>query len=317
MKKNNILKVSSLLFLALIFSCKGSGEKAAPRKSSHAPTAAMKLKQGMKIHVAHQNINPNSMPLGKNTLRILTLEDPSSAEGLSFSWRETPDGKEPPIPQGQVITADTTTQDTLPAGNQLPPDARPYFGAQTGKMSLPNMTQARRMTLPIFWPEGDLFLSNSTGIWLSDIAFEEIKGDRKTHWNPGLLNNPLLGPVQGIQPLEKGLAQLQEQLDNKEAEKDKGLSIQSKRGAVLFPIRINGKDQELEVIEAQNWLASYKILNNAQNPLVLQVTVAPEASITEILFSPVGLIKGLAEYKVIAIEGPNYHPDLPQSPEAL
>jgi hypothetical protein len=49
---------------------------------------------------------------------------------------------------------------------------------------------------------------------------------------------------------------------------------------------------------AENWLARYKILNNAQNPLVLEIQLAPKASPAELLFSPLALLKNMVEYRV-------------------
>ncbi|MDX1411400.1 MAG: hypothetical protein R3351_04540, partial [Nitrospirales bacterium] len=178
-------------------------------------------------------------------------------------------------------------------------------GTQSGELSLPNLTHARRMTLPLFWPNGELFLSNSTGIWCSDIAFEELKKTSKTQWNSGLLNNPLLGPVQGVAAIEESLNQLESTLTSDDKKKESSLWIQAGKPE-KFKIMVDGQEREVEVLPAGNWLASYKILHNTQNPMILEVILTPKATPGQILFSPLGLLKGLVEYRIVEIQSPEY-----------
>jgi hypothetical protein len=60
----------------------------------------------------------------------------------------------------------------------------------------------------------------------------------------------------------------------------------------------------VDVVELGNWLARLSVLDNAQNPLVLAVQIAPEASPAELLFSPLGMLKGLLEYQVTGFRNP-------------
>src|SRR5262249_25635274 len=91
--------------------------------------------------------------------RELKIDNPSGAEGLSFEWN-------------------------LKTGPGSAPENHPSFPAvgetASGKMTLANTVNSRRMTLPIFWPPGELFLSNSGAVWLSDQSFEELKKQGKT-----------------------------------------------------------------------------------------------------------------------------------------
>lgn len=262
------------------------------RSSEDPKTLALKMKHGMKIILAHRDWNPEAESWGNPAFRVITIMEPSGAEGLSIQWINPPAG---------VLSQGSESQPSQATKAQV----FDLAGTQSGELSLPNLTHARRMTLPLFWPNGELFLSNSTGIWLSDIAFEELKKNRRTQWNSGLLNNPLLGPVQGVAAIEEGLIQFENTLETDEEKKQSSLWINAEKPE-KFKIMLDGKEQMVEVLPAGNWLASYKILHNTQNPMILEVTLAPGATLGQVLFSPLGLLKGLAEYRVVEIQSPEY-----------
>ena len=73
---------------------------------------------------------------------------------------------------------------------------------------------------------------------------------------------------------------------------------------VLKALTESAAKPSMKILEVGNWLAHYQILDNAQNPLILSVEVAPGAKIAELLFSPLGIVKGLVEYQVKAFKNP-------------
>jgi hypothetical protein len=292
--RRNLLFLITILFFISFSSCGQNkvDSQGRVRASEDPQTLALKMKHGMKIILAHRDWNPGAESWGNAAFRVITIMEPSGAEGLSLQWINPPPG---------LLAHESESQPSQAKKAQV----YDLAGTQSGELSLPNLTHARRMTLPLFWPNGELFLSNSTGIWLSDIAFEELKKNRKTQWNSGLLNNPLLGPVQGVAAIEEGLTQLENALESNEEKKESSLWIKAKKPEE-YKIIVDGKEQVVEVLPAGNWLASYKILHNTQNPIILEVTLAPDATLGQILFSPLGLLKGLAEYKVVEIQSPEY-----------
>ncbi len=280
-----------LSFLCLGIGCQNSSSLGAGVNSTKDPaTLGLKLKRGMKILVAHRQLNPAQEIWGQPGIRMLTLEEPSGAEGLVFSWINSP--------ENPSLANDPSS---------APPQAQVYDldGVQNGKMSLPNQTQARRMTLPLFWPSGDLFLSDSSGIWFSDAAFEELRKNKTTQWNPGLLGNALLGPAEGIGAIENGLNRLQAMATEANQGDSKGQAVELD-GVEKYLLKVDGKNQEVEVLAATNDMATYKILNNAQNPIILELTLAPKASQLQILLSPLGILKGLVEYRIVEVQSPEF-----------
>lgn len=269
----------------------GAGESPA------ALTEKLKLKPGMRIHLRQFNLawGDQWIPLAPGVAgqRTLTIVNPSSAEGLSFTW----DLKAPD-------SSSTSPESDL----HSQPNAKtaPQFQIKgwEGKMTLANATTSRRLTLPAFWPDGELYLSNASAIWLSDRSFEELKKTRKTEWGPGILNNPLLGPLQGLKLLESGLAKVQAQVEQSPEKQSSANEIKAEKRPTNYSLKINDVAHEVEVLEAGNWLVRYKILNNAQNPLILEVSFLPKASAGEQLFSALTPLKGLLEYQVTEIDLP-------------
>jgi hypothetical protein len=170
-------------------------------------------------------------------------------------------------------------------------------GEDFGKMTLANTVDGRRMTLPLFWPGGELFMSNSSAIWLSDRAFSELKKEGKTQWALGLLDNPLLGPVQGNELIEMSLESVNRGLEGKPEKRAEAMELKVTDKSADYSLKLNGVEREVEVIEAGNWLAKLKILDNAQNPLILEVQVAPESSAANIFF-PLSWIRPWLNYRV-------------------
>lgn len=297
------MKLRSLaLFLALAaatFSCQKTPSTPQALSSKDPQTLAVKLKEGVKINLKYIDLENDSGNTGKWVQREITLENPSGAEGMALVWKEVTEGvKEPEttLPmQGQVITFDSDSA--------IPNNLAGMMNSDGGQLSLPNLTQARRMTLPAFWPHGDLYLSDSSGIWLSDVAFEEIKRDGKTQWDAGLLHNPMLGPAEELQVFRFALAYLQDDLKDEQDKIESSASLK-RQGQKKLTLEIDGKAQQVDVVEMGNWLARLSVLDNAQNPLILAFQVAPEAGLGELIFSPLGMLKGLLEYQVTGFKNP-------------
>ena len=269
-----------LISLALGLSAGSCRRAPAPDQAIEKPAKAtgprleardLILRKGLQIKIVQ-----NAEGLQGKT-RNIQIENPSGAEGLSFLWRISGGQTGNPESQAAVPTAE--------AGNDF------------GKMTLANTVDGRRMTLPLFWPGGELFMSNSSAIWLSDHAFSELKKDGKTQWALGLLDNPLLGPVQGNELIETSLELMNGGLERKPEQKAAAMELKVTDKSADYPIKLNGVPGEVEVIEAENWLAKLKILDNAQNPMILEVQIAPKRSASNIFF-PLSWIRPWLSYRV-------------------
>ena len=296
-----VKNLSVCLILASLLCCGACKKPSSPEalSSKDPQTLAVKLKEGSRIEVKHIELDKDSSKLGKWIEREITLENPGGAEGMTVVWKELsgdkPGAETAPMAQGQVIT--------IQEDGSIPDSLKDLVNPNGGQLNLPNLTTARRMTLPAFWPHGDLYLSDSSGIWLSDAAFAEIKQNGKTAWDAGLLNNPLLGPAENLEIFVRALAYFQDGLKDKTEKLTAGTSLK-REGEKKIILEIDGKPQSVEALELGNWLARLTVLDNAQNPLVLAFQIAPEATPAELLFSPLGMLKGLLEFQVTGFRNP-------------
>jgi len=269
----------SLAALTLAPACKH--QPTAPQGSGSGDPQArgFSLKQGLEIAIAQESqVQEGELAPGKGPwLRKLKVENPNGAEGLSFSW---------------IIGASSSPESQASE-------------ADSGKMILANTVGSRRMTLPLFWPGGELFLSNSSAVWLSDQAFAELKKDGKTQYDLGLVDNPLLGPAQGLPLLENGLAAYSQSLAVSADKKNAALQWEVSEKSLDYALKVNGVLTEVGAFEATSPLARIKILDNPQNPLVLEVEIAPSRSPASTLFFPLSWVRGLLSYKVESLDLPS------------
>ncbi len=300
--------------LAELFACRpssrDSGKKteAHPTSATRSLTDSLKLKTGMEITLRQKVLDWHNRSgpwtLDPQALRTIVIDNPSNSEGLSFNWNLIAKFRTPSNP----TTPEKFDGATPPPVEKSPPSLPPSTDTELlweGKITLANMTDSRQMTFPLFWAPGELFLSNSSALWLSDHAFEDLKKNQKTNFSPGILRNTLLGPAQGLKMLENSLATLNQNL-KQTPERGKNLTeIKSNKKPSMMKLKVNGVEQEVEVLEAKNSLASYKILNNAQNPLLLEVRLGPDYTLGEWIFSPLLMVKDLLEYRVEEIKTVN------------
>ncbi|HKY64463.1 MAG TPA: hypothetical protein VJR29_13720 [bacterium] len=268
----------SLTALSLTPACKRQPSVSEGKKSSDLQGRGFSLKQGLEIAIAQERqVEEGQLAAGKGPwIRKLRIENPSGAEGLSFTWKMGG-----PSTESQPSAADS------------------------GKMILANTVGSRRMTLPLFWPGGELFMSNSSGVWLSDQAFSELKKEGKTQYDLGLVDNPLLGPAQGLPILEHGLAAYNQGLATRPERKTQDLQWEVSDDSRDYALKVNGVLVEVEALEAVSPLAKIVVLDNPQNPLVLEVEVAPPSSAARALFLPLSWMRGLLSYKVESLDLPS------------
>ncbi len=298
-----LLMVFSLGWMSCKDSSGPKGNESSDSSGLNAGSETLKLTEGMQIVLQQQVFDQENNVWAEKTHRTLVIENPGDAEGLSLSWY-SPHAQRDIIPGQEIIMGSGTP----PPSTGLPPDVgllpqNPPLALE-GKLSLPNIMNSRQMTFPLFWPAGDLYLSNSSGIWLSDAAFKELREDSKTQWNTGLLENAILGPLQDLHWFEIGLRQLARSFSQDEAGKEGLQRIELEKKNAKFSIKINGVQKDIKVMVVENPLARYVVLNLPQNPLILEASLSPHASPAQILFSPLGLIKGLVDYKVVEINPP-------------
>lgn len=267
----------SFAALSLVSACKRQPSLPDGKASAPASARSFSLKEGLEISIVQERqISGGQLAAGKGPwIRKLSIVNPNGAEGLSFTWK-----------MGGVSESQASAD------------------SDAGKMILANTVGSRRMTLPLFWPGGELFMSNSSAVWLSDQAFSELKKDGKTQYDLGLVDNSLLGPAQGYPLLENGLAAYQQGLAAQPEKRAAALQWEVSDKSLDYAVKVNGVLTEVEALEATSPLAKIKVLDNPQNPLVLEVEIAPSSSVANALFLPLSWVRSLLSYKVESLDLP-------------
>lgn len=221
-----------------------------------------------------------SAALNPEVQKWLWIQSLTSDGGLNFFWVEG-DGTNPSFFSNSVE------------------DIRPR-----GRVSLPNWEQKTQLWLPSFWPAAELFLANSSGLWLSPVQFEQLLEQKSipwiAPWTQGAL--PEGSPLQPI--LNLALQQPLKEPQNENTQTKLPHKLQLIDKSEKYRLKFQGKDTEVEVVLAEDPWARYTILKDPQNPLVLKVEFGPEWSLGKLLFSPLSWLKATLEYEVFELDFP-------------
>lgn len=182
------------------------------------------------------------------------------------------------------------------------PEPEPVMVDQTteGNLEGINLKDAYSLYLPAYWPAKEHAPSFGTSaIWLSDQAFQSLSRNRVASLNFGILDPSLMSSVQtkeikdALSKLKVQVTQLQH-VDVVELKGDKDL--------ISWPLKVNGKDIEVEAIKAHSWFGEIVVLNNPQNPLILKATLNPLAAGTGGIVSGLSLLQSFVGYEVTALD---------------
>ena len=169
-----------------------------------------------------------------------------------------------------------------------------------GTLNASKFSMADSMTLPAFWDEGDQEISYNGIIWLSYEVFEELTNEGQTEWGLGLSNN-ILGTTSDLLRLFRSVADKLFEEDKTPAQTKSPFTITAKGDPVVFPLRVNGKIENVSVVLAEGWFANYVILNNPQNPLILKVNINPLAVGALDTFKDLGVDTQSVGYEVTSV----------------
>ncbi len=185
-----------------------------------------------------------------------------------------------------------------------PPAAEYAERIRRGRITATGLSASRTMTLPALLPEGDQAVEGTSLIWLSPVAFRELRSTRETRWSFGLLDSPLLQPVALVGGLRRALDALRKRLETEAsaAELEDYRRIEAEPDFSSFELEVDGRRVKVRTIVARNWFGELVILDDENNPLVLKATLNPLSGGALDVFSPLGALKALAGYQVLSID---------------
>jgi pimeloyl-ACP methyl ester carboxylesterase len=166
-----------------------------------------------------------------------------------------------------------------------------------------NLKDAHSLYVPAFWP-GVLQSSSlgTSGIWLSDEVYQALARNRLATLTFGILDSSLQGAIGKVTQFKNAFAALQGQAAAIENRIDVA-KLDGEKDVAEWPLKVNGKNVTVEVLKAHNWFGEIVVLNNAQNPLVLKVTLNPLAASFGQNAAGIATLKSLLGYEVVELNG--------------
>ncbi len=247
---------------------------------------------------------------GQKEERTLILNEWTAGERVSLSWSIT----------SQVETAASVAARaaydekyaTSPVGIEIPDEPELQYEEKvvSGSIASNSMAQADTLMLPEAWSEGDGGVSTSSLIWLSRSHYEELVNTRTTTVSLGLFDESLMrvedatGKIASVfgdlASLVAPLIGTEPAQENEEAN-DSLVALQADPEWGQYTLRVDGVKTTVRVIEAKNAFASYKVLANPDNPLILEIQLTPLSRGNLELLSKDGLSEGFGGYEVTQI----------------
>ena len=244
--------------------------------------------------------------------RLMIVDEWVAGEKVSVSWSIST----------QIETAESTAAReahrqqyaSSPVGMEIPDEPEPVYEERVvaGSIASESLASADLLSLPEAWQEDDAGVSESSLIWLSRSHYDELVNTRATVVSLGLFDESLMrvedatnqftSIVDKLSGLLDPILGTDEQPAQETAEDTQSLlTLQADPAWGEYVLLVDGVKTSARVVEAKNAFASYKILANADNPLILEIQLTPLSRGSLELLSSEGFTEGVGGYEVTQI----------------
>lgn len=178
---------------------------------------------------------------------LVTVQTIQSGESVTIAWRQAVERELPPLDPKPVVGIGT-------------PEPTPVTEViiEEGTISASGLDSAHAALLPLYWPLSEANTTETSLMWLSQEAFEELKRTRRTRWGADVLTMFTYLPVWAI-----------EQLNEETAERE--LYLTAEPDFVDFDMTVNGQRARFQALQAfDDFGNEYIILDDAENPLIVK-----------------------------------------------
>lgn len=253
------------------------------------PADALDLRAGIEIGMGFTGfgglVSPSEIdPAEPNGGRLVTVEAVEPGEQVTITWRETIE---------REITPDETPD--VGVGEATPtPDVE--IVERTGTITASGLAAAHKSFLPMFWEPGET-TTETSAIWLSQEAFQELMEARQTAWSPDVLTRITWVGKEVQERIHSAVENVGEDEVYLEAEAD----------FVDFELTVNGQRTTIEAIKAHDSFGNeYIIVANEADPLVVKFTYnAVSVGVTGFDTGLWSLIKAVfSGYQIVSIDVP-------------
>lgn len=167
-----------------------------------------------------------------------------------------------------------------------------------GRLNFVRSEEDRKMLLPAFWQEGESTVLDNGILWLTKDAHARLKQGQKVEWSLGM-GSPVLDTASDILGAFDGA--VEKLFGDGEDGKGSPFDLELVTEDGLFAVRIDGRVETVEVLQVKSWFATYLVLDNPDNPLILKVGVNPVAASALDAFSPLGVDTKALGYEITEI----------------
>ncbi|MCE9586013.1 hypothetical protein K8R04_01695 [Candidatus Uhrbacteria bacterium] len=241
----------------------------------------------------------------KDGVRMVTVTRFAPSNFANVSW---------------TVTSEKETDASIKARQAYEKDVEQNPRAIGEKVAVPPVPQMERVTasgtvmdaslktphsayLPAYWSPGvNNLMNEKSAIWLSEDAFMELVRTRHTILNLGIFDSEANQAARNITDLKGALDRLRKQANEDGKFKDLTL-LEAEPDFIEYPLEVNGRTVTVSAIKAKNWFGEVIVLNSAQNPMILKVTMNPLASsASDALGGNIALLDKLYGYEISNIQ---------------
>ncbi|MDG1950753.1 MAG: hypothetical protein P8J32_08140 [bacterium] len=254
---------------------------------------------------------------GEDEPRVITLTQWEPGNIAALDWVIT-----------HQVETDTSIQtretyDTqyaeVPIGVDIPEEPEPEYEelTESGSVRTQSLADASTLLLPEYWLSQDMGTVNESLLWISSAQYDELVNTRKANISLGLFDESLARIEETTDKLSTVTDDLKNLLaplaeyglweasdtppEDVQAQADQDLiTVQADGDWSTYYVKINGERTGVRAIKASNAFATYKILANPDNPLVLEIQLTP-LSQGNLDLGSIDLIDGFGGYEITEI----------------
>ncbi len=264
------------------------------------PATDVDLIAGSTIQLEQTAINPLER-LNQQPVRTLDVQAWEPGAKVTMAWSETYTQE-----TAESIEARTAAEHANPVGEE-PKVPEPVYETVSlqGSITTDALDDGQRIMLPSEWSDlnHDLAGGSNTVIWLSKVQYEELTATRHTHLSIGVLDAGLQTAADAAVAVKAFIAKISGSNYAGSVSDQAVTELVASAEWGSYTLMYAGKKVKVQTIEAENKFASYVILANPDNPLILEVELKSWAYGTEAL----GLISDdlqVAGYSIKSITTP-------------
>jgi hypothetical protein len=221
-------------------------------QTSESSSPNLALAPGMQIGLVTTTVGGLALQTSVNSNEpgggmLVTVQTVQPGESVTVSWRQAIERELPPVDPKPVVGIGTPE-----------PTPATEIVIEEGTITASGLDSAHAALLPLYWPLSETNTTETSLMWLSQEAFEELKRTQQTRWSADVLTKFTHLPVWAI-----------EQLSEETAERE--LYLAAEPDFVDLDMTINEQQVKFQAIQAfDDFGNEYIILDDAENPLIVK-----------------------------------------------